>query len=51
MNPDDIFLWPDGFWCFRAEFSPTFLRETAYREVIHLSNEWNWINANGLPQR
>ncbi len=33
MNPDDILLWPDGFWCFREELDPRFLREDNYRVV------------------
>lgn len=20
-HPDDVFVWPDGFWCFREEHS------------------------------
>ncbi|MBI3715386.1 MAG: hypothetical protein HY255_05280 [Betaproteobacteria bacterium] len=51
MNPDDIFLWPDGFWCFRAEFTPEFLRDDTYREIAYLSDEWKWVEANGLPHR
>ena len=40
MNPEDILLWPDGFWCFREEFSPLFLRDDDYRVVPHKSEEW-----------
>jgi len=48
MNPDDILVWPDGFWCFRNEYHPSFLRSTDYREVAHLSAEWETLNAQGL---
>ncbi len=39
-NPDDILLWPDGFWCFRKEFSEGFLRQDDYRVILHHSDEW-----------
>ena len=41
MHPEDILLWPDGFWCFREEFSPLFLREDDYQVVPHRSDEWS----------
>jgi hypothetical protein len=40
MNPDDIFLWPDGFWCFREELSREFLRDDNYRVILQDSDEW-----------
>ena len=43
MNPQDILLWPDGFWCFREEFSPQFLRDDDYRVVPHKSDEWSGL--------
>jgi len=39
-NPDDILLWPDGFWCFRKEFSEEFLRQDDYRVILRHSDEW-----------
>jgi hypothetical protein len=39
MNPDDILLWPDGFWCFREELDPRFLREDNYRVIPCGSDE------------
>jgi hypothetical protein len=36
-------LWPDGFWCFREEFSPHFLRDDDYRVVPHKSGEWSEV--------
>jgi hypothetical protein len=40
VHPEDILLWSDGFWCFREEFSPQFLRGDNYRVVPHRSEEW-----------
>lgn len=40
LGPDDIFLWPDGFWCFREEFSETFERGNNYRVILNNSDEW-----------
>lgn len=40
MNPKDIFSWPDGFWCFREEFDPKFLRDDSYRIFGVKSAEW-----------
>ena len=45
MNPDDILIWPDGFWCYREEFREDFLRGDNYRVVAHLSDEWQKIEA------
>ena len=45
MYPDDILLWPDGFWCFREEYAPTFLREDNYRVVKRSSYEWRALEA------
>jgi hypothetical protein len=39
MNPDDILVWPDGFWCFREELDPRFLRGDNYRAVHGASDE------------
>lgn len=37
---DDILLWHDGFWCFREELSPAFLRDENYRVILCNSDEW-----------
>jgi hypothetical protein len=39
MNPDDILLWPDGFWCLREELNPEFMRDDEYRVLPASSNE------------
>jgi hypothetical protein len=39
VNPKEILLWPDGFWCFREEFSQGFLRDGGYRAIPHGSDE------------
>ena len=41
MNPEDILLWSDGFWCFREEFTPEFMRDEDYRVLPHQSEEWS----------
>jgi hypothetical protein len=40
VNPHDIFVWPDAFWCFREEYRPAWLREENYRVVEAGSEEW-----------
>ena len=40
MNSQDILIWPDGFWCFREEFSESFLRDDKYRVVETTTDEW-----------
>lgn len=47
MNPQDMLLWPDGFWCFREEHCETFLRADDYRIVLHLTDEWRELEAKG----
>ncbi len=40
MYPDNILLWPDGFWCYRDELSPDFMRDEDYKVVLHHSDQW-----------
>jgi hypothetical protein len=40
LNPDDILLWPDGFWCLREEFRKEFLRGDNYRVILRDTDEW-----------
>ncbi len=40
MNPLNILLWSDGFWCFKEELCPHFLRDDDYREIVHGDAEW-----------
>jgi hypothetical protein len=40
MNPNDILLWPDGFWCFREDNDPKFKRSTDFRVIKYESAEW-----------
>ena len=40
-SPEDIFLWPDAFWCFREEYSREMGRDASYRVVLHHSPEWS----------
>ena len=43
MYPDNILLWPDGFWCFREEHDKDFLRDDTYRVILHYSDEWQEV--------
>lgn len=45
MNSNDLFLWSDGFWCFREEYDDKFLREKNYRVVTHKCDEWVTLNS------
>ena len=47
MYPDNILMWPDGFWCFREEHDPKFLRGEDYRVITHHTDEWREIAAKG----
>jgi hypothetical protein len=40
MYPDNILLWPDGFWCYRNELHPNFLRDDNYQVIVQHSEEW-----------
>lgn len=52
MYPDNILLWPDGFWCFRKEHHPRFLRDDNYRVIEHFTDEWRALDARGaLPNK
>ncbi len=47
MNPQDMMLWQDGFWCFREEHCEEFLRKDDYRIVAHSSDEWHALYSKG----
>lgn len=47
--PLDLFLWSDGFWCFRREYSTDFLRASHYRVVR--TDEPEWIDLAERPNR
>jgi hypothetical protein len=40
-NPKDIFLWPDGYWCFRNEFGLQSRQTYEYLVARCMSDEWN----------
>jgi hypothetical protein len=48
VSGEDIFIWPDHFWCFRNEFAPAFLRANDYRVVDVLTTEWSQLNRLGM---
>ena len=41
FNPQDIFLWPDGYWCYREEFYRQPRQAYTYRLVRMESAEWH----------
>ena len=46
MNRDaDIFLWPDGFWCFRSEYREEMMRDENYRIIIEGASDWEKVRA------
>jgi len=47
--PDDILVWPDGFWCFRKEFAENVMRGSDYRVIIEGSDEWVKISMPIVP--
>ncbi len=47
MNPNDILLWSDGFWCFREEHSKEFMRSDDFRVVEYHSAEWHQLYSRG----
>jgi hypothetical protein len=36
----DIFLWPDGHWCFRAAAGADSSQDDGHREIEYQSEEW-----------
>lgn len=40
MNTNDVFVWNDGFWCFREEYSQEFGRSNNYSVLLHDSDKW-----------
>jgi hypothetical protein len=51
VNPHDILVWSDRFWCFREELSPAFLRDDNYRVVWCSSDEWLRVISARQPFR
>src|SRR5471030_328692 len=49
MHEDDIFLWPDGFWCVREKHTPESLRDNNYREIAHSTDEWLGLISSPTP--
>lgn len=43
MNPQDIYIWADGFWCFREEYFPEMLRDEHYKVIEANTPEWDFI--------
>jgi hypothetical protein len=48
LNPRDIFLWPDGYWCYREEFHQLPRLAYPYRLVRMGNAEWHALRG-GYP--
>jgi hypothetical protein len=46
-SPHDVYLWPDGFWCFREEYSDAYMRDNNYRLVAAALAEWFVVTKSG----
>jgi len=44
-NPKDIYLWPDGYWCFREELYMQPRHNFEYELVQMGSDKWNAVSA------
>ena len=40
MNTNDVFVWNDGFWCFREEYCQEFGRSNNYSVLLQCSDKW-----------
>ena len=49
MPPEDLLIWPDGFWCFREELRENMLRGGGYRVVLKGSEEWIKLTKAIIP--
>jgi hypothetical protein len=47
LDAQDIFLWPDGYWCFREDFYQQPRQAYTYRLVRVASVEWQ--SMRGYP--
>jgi hypothetical protein len=39
-DPYDVFLWPDGHWCYRSTFSPSPLRSDDFQVIARGTSAW-----------
>ena len=51
VYPDNVLIWPDGFWCFREELIPEFGRDDKYRVILHNTAEWSRILSTPMFSR
>ena len=40
MHPDDVFVWPDGMWCFRDELPDFSHKSDDYRVINAGTDDW-----------
>ena|GEM_PF-4202864 len=49
LNPKDIFLWADGYWCLREEFYRQPRQVYSYRLLEAGSPEWHALRGGYAP--
>ena len=42
-NSKDIFLWADGYWCFREDFYSQARQTYTYRLVLENTHQWQGL--------
>jgi len=50
-HENDIFLWADGYWCYRGNFHEQPRQTYAYRLVMVNTPQWNSLTGAELYQR
>ena len=46
MHPEDVFLWPDGTWCYREELDQYRHKSDDYTVYLEGSHAWNQFMAD-----
>jgi len=44
-EPNDIFIWSDGYWCFRSDYDKQARQDYAYHLIYLNTREWLYISA------
>ena len=39
INPEDVLMWPDNFWCLREELNPKLARDNDYHVIPFASDK------------
>lgn len=46
-DPDDVFRWPDGVWCYRTELDEYGHKSDDYELIKFGSSEWDRLHETG----